>query len=479
MIRVRRHTGPRARAALLTVTCVLASAVPLTGQATSLPAQAGVLSLHDAVGEALDRSPAIVNAHSAVDQANLSRRLASSSFDVKVLPSMLGSFGQTNLSNQMYGLNVSQKLVSGTQIIGDLTATSYRNQLGSYYNSDATLQVSQPILRGFGSSVTRGPLFDADWRVTNANRQLALTEQQVALDVASAFYAMVVQSRMVDVAKDALERAGNLRDASVARLATGRVSQLDVLRAQQLAGQAEGQLLDAEGALADARERLAVLIGRRIADDFLVEQEIPGDSESLDVEQAVTLALVRRPELRMAGDAIADSDRSILAARNQLRPQVDVSLALTRQQTANGLGSAFGFDDFRVATFATISAPLDRTADDVTLQNALLERARRQRDLEALRDRVTLEARQSARRQERGLRSLALARSAVDLAEKEVEVATSRFQLGLSNNLDLVNAQGAFHSAQGQEIAARAEVALARLALRAATGLLDPRQDIR
>ena len=150
-----------------------------------------------------------------------------------------------------------------------------------------------------------------------------------------------------------------------------------------------------------------------------MDEEIPVDAEPLDAEQAVKLALDRRPELRTAISSISESERSILAARSQLRPQVDVGVAVTRQQTVNQLGSAFGLNDFRVATLATINAPIDRTVEAVALQTALIERAQRQRDLEALRDRVTLEARQSARRQERALRSLTLARSSVELAEKK------------------------------------------------------------
>jgi outer membrane protein TolC len=478
VFRARCREECHAFSALLVLICVLAGGTSEARQSTSIPPQPTRLSLSAAVAEALDHAPAIRNARSNIEQANLSVRLASSAFDFKVLPSMLGSFGQSTLSNQTYGVNLSQKFNGGTQITGDVSATSFRNQLGTYYNSDTTFQLTQPLLRGFGS-VTKRPLFDAESRVTDASRQLALTEQQVALDVASAYYAIVVQARLVQVARAALERAGNLREASLARLATGRVSQLDALRAEQLKGQAEAQRLDAEGALADAHDRLAILIGRRVTEDFSVDEEIPVDVEPLDADQAVTLAMERRPELRTALSSIAESERSILAARSQLRPQVDVSLALTRQRTVNQVSSAFGLSDFRVATLAAVNAPVDRTADAVALQNALIERAQRQRDLEALRDRAALEARQSWRRQERALRSLALARSSVELAEKEMEVATSRFQLGLSNNLDLVNAQGTLRGAEGQEIVARAEVALARLAARAATGVLDPRLDIK
>ncbi len=465
----------------LLIACQLAAGAHASAAQSAAPGAPAEppLSLAAAVAAALDHSPAVVGARSSVDQADLSLRLARSAFNFKVTPSAVGSFGEASLSNQTYGVNVAQRLAGGALLTGDVMATSYRNQLGTYYNSDTTLQVMQPLLRSAGASVFKRPLFDAESRVSDAGRQLRVTEQQTALDVATAYYAIVVQAQLVDVARAALDRATNLRDASRARLATGRVSQLDTLRAEQLAGQAEAQMLDAEGGLADAHDRLAILIGRRVTDDFRVVNEIPVNVPPLDADEAVALAIAHRPEIQIAQDAVAESDRGILAARSELRPQVDVGVALTRQQTVTQLGTAFGLNDFKVATLATINAPVDRTAETVALENALLERAQRQRDLDAVRDRVTVEARQSARRQARALRSLTLAQAAVASAEREVDVATSRFQIGLSNNLDVVNAQGALRSTQGQEIAARAEVALASLAARAAAGVLDPRVDIK
>jgi len=66
--------------------------------ARSAAAQA-VLSLSDAVQEALARSDRAVTAREHVDQADLSFRLARSGFAPKLTSNLFGSFGQTNVSN--------------------------------------------------------------------------------------------------------------------------------------------------------------------------------------------------------------------------------------------------------------------------------------------------------------------------------------------------------------------------------------------
>jgi outer membrane protein TolC len=66
----------------------------------------------------------------------------------------------------------------------------------------------------------------------------------------------------------------------------------------------------------------------------------------------------------------------------------------------------------------------------------------------------------------------------VQFAEKELEVANLRYQRGLSNNLDVVSAEGNVLAAEGRRVGILAELAVARLSLRATLGTLDPRKDV-
>ena len=97
----------------------------------------------------------------------------------------------------------------------------------------------------------------------------------MTVDVVSTYYRVVAQTAFVDVARQSLERARKLRDASEAKLDAGLVSQLDVLRAQQLVAQAEIQLFDAQAGIEDARDSLAFLMGREARDPFEIERAIP------------------------------------------------------------------------------------------------------------------------------------------------------------------------------------------------------------
>ena len=83
------------------------------------------------------------------------------------------------------------------------------------------------------------------------------------------------------------------------------------------------------------------------------------------------------------------------------------------------------------------------------------------------------------RLQQRLANRLESAEVSVDFAEREVELANLRFQRGLSNNLDVVNAQAALLNATTRRLGVLADLALSRLTLRATLGTLDARRDVR
>src|SRR5438477_8294283 len=85
--------------------------------ATAAVAQpAPMLTLQQAVHEALDRNERLLNQRDTTEQTTLGVRLARNTFQPKVTPNVLGSFGQTNVNSQNYRVDVSQKFVTGTEV---------------------------------------------------------------------------------------------------------------------------------------------------------------------------------------------------------------------------------------------------------------------------------------------------------------------------------------------------------------------------
>lgn len=449
--------------------------------------QSQAISLAQAIDEALAKNDRLIDQQDITTQADLSLRLARSAFRPKIVPNINGSFGQTDISSQNYRVDLTQRLTTGTELrlgVGTSTAQIPGTPLTGeadilFYNADTTLTLSQPLLRGLGRNVARRGLTSAELRQADAARQRTMAEQQVSIEVATAYYAVVAQQAFVAVARQSVERSSKLRDASEAKLTAGLVSQLDVLRAQQLVAQTQIQLFDAQSAADDSRDRLLFLLGRQPGEDIQVNAEVPtADSESLDVDQAIELALRNRLDLRGRAEAGIDAEGQVSWARNQLLPQVDVNFALTRRGTSQSFTESFGLDRFQFATFFTIAMPVDRTAQQVDFQNAMIERNRRRREVSTLERQIRDDVRRNLRDRDRLQRQVIAAQTAVDISRQEVEVARMRYDKGLSNNLDVVTAESGLLSAESRRIQALVDSAVMRLRLRAVLGTFDPRMDI-
>ena len=461
---------------------VVAVAAPL------LNAQAPpMVTLAQAVDEALIKNDRLITQHDSIEQADLGVRLARNQFQPKVTPNILGSFGQTDVSAQTYRVDVSQRFTTGTEVrlgVGTATAQIPGTPGTSepdirFYNADTTLTLTQPLLRGFGRNVARRALSSAELRRQDADRQQAMAEQQVTVDVVATYYRVVSQQAFVDVARQSVDRARRLRDASEAKLDAGLVSQLDVLRAQQLVTQSEIQLFDSQAAIEDARDSLRFLMGRANDAPFEVERAIPRPTiDPIDAERATAIALERRLDLRGLAEQNADADRQVRYSRNQLLPQVDVNFALTRRVTSNTFLTSFDFNGFQFATFFTIAMPVDRTAQIVDYQYSLIDRDRRKREIDTLERQISDDVRRALRERDRLIRGVIAAETSVEISRKEVDVAQLRYERGLSNNLDVVNAESALLVAESRRIQALADAAVARVRLRALLGVLDPRTDI-
>jgi len=196
------------------------------------------------------------------------------------------------------------------------------------------------------------------------------------------------------------------------------------------------------------------------------------------VPTATSIALANRLDLKSRRAFAADAENQIRFSRNQLLPQVDVNFAFTRRETAPSFRDSFGLDAYKFAKFFPISSPVDRTAQQVEFQHAIIDRERRHRETQTLERQISDNVKQIVRERDRLIRSVVAAETSVDISKREVEVAQLRYETGLSNNLDVVTAEASLLQSEGRRIQALADSAVAELRLRAVLGIFNPRTDI-
>jgi outer membrane protein TolC len=423
---------------------------------------------------ALERNFMIQTGTEDVKGARVREAAARADFFPKITPSFQRSTDASAVS-----LEASQKLPwTG----GSLTTGAAFRSLSSLTSpetrsSEVRLMLTQPLLRGFGPNAANFELVNSRRARQAQERAFELSRQRLAVDVARTFYEVVQQRQLLAVARQSFKRSEALQRASEARLNVGLASKLDVFRAQLQAAQAEEAMVRSQAALESALEQFRFLLG--LAPTAVLEPEDVGLPDRIEaepelLEALVARALARRLDLQETRDQEEDARRSASVARQNLLPQVDLNLALSRFGGEPVIaGSPLSVIDNRLRFFFSASYPLERSSDRATralseLQQSARARARRQREIE-----VETEVRAAVRELERIRKSVDLQRQALEIAEQQHRLATLRYQRGLASNFDVVDAEASLVLARSALISLATNHRIARLELLRATGSLD------
>jgi outer membrane protein len=436
-------------------------------------AGAPTLSLGATVALALERNFSLLDQADNVSAAGFRVGVARAQF----LPQLRPTFSRTS-DGASYGLDLTQKLPwSGATVEGVAAFTS--NELGGTpvaRSAAATLLVRQPLLRGAGPNATYFDLTNSRRAKQAQQRSYELARQRLAIQTTSAFFGVIAQRQLLTVSRQSLKRSRSLLRASEARLKVGLASKLDVFRAELQAAQTEDALVRSQAALESALEQLRSLLALPPGDP--VEPEAVSLMETVTAEPEPLEALVLRAvehriELKEAKDQVADSRRSLALAKQNLLPQLDATLGITRLGGGPSYRDAWNAADTRATLGVTTSYPLERSADKANRAIAELdltsrERALRQRELD-----IEGEVRSAVRELLRIRKSVELQKQAVDVAAQQRRLATLRYERGLASNFDVVDAEGSLVLARSALVGLLASYRVAEIELKRTTGTLD------
>jgi multidrug efflux system outer membrane protein len=163
-------------------------------------------------------------------------------------------------------------------------------------------------------------------QVDNAKFELQRQEEQTAIAVSNAFYALAANRENVIVDEGDLAYQRDLLATAVAEEHVGRVAGVDVLRAQVAVERSESTLVQARTDEANARETLAVQIGAPAETQFAVPAVLPEPPlPATPLDELGTIAKMNRPEISEARAALAASKLADAAVDSDLRPTVAIN----------------------------------------------------------------------------------------------------------------------------------------------------------
>jgi outer membrane protein TolC len=353
------------------------------------------------------------------------------------------------------------------------------------YTSGLTATYTQPLLRGLFIDATRQQLL-----VTQINREISeenvrATVTQTLANVRNAYWDLVFARSAVSVAEGALSLANKLVEDNRARVEVGTLAPLDIVQAEAEAANRRQTLALAEATLQTAELALKRYIVSGTEDPLWRQELRPIDLPSLepaptDVEGAVRRGLERRTDLMNSRKNLQSSDVSLRYFRNNTLPEVDLVASYGSQGIGGtsirraGLGSDTiletipgGYTDaLRLLTNrdypnwnlqVNVSYNLFGSAADAQYARARLQKNQSLARLRALELQVATEITNAALTIQSNLKRVEAAVAARELAEKRLEAEQSKFEVGMSANFFVVQAQRDLRDAQNAELRALAD----------------------
>jgi hypothetical protein len=379
------------------------------------------------------------------------------------------SLGQAIASGAKVALNL------GTNFAEFLTGDK-RRALGSLLSFTFT----QPFLKGGGRLVAMENLTQAERNVIYEVRSFARYQKDFSVGAAQNYYdVMGARDKLINTFRNYISLwKGRIRDRALQK--EGKLLMLDVYESEQAELSGRNSWIFAQQQYFDQLDRFKInpLGLPTEAPIILDENELEvlrkkGEkglpSPEVPLEKAVERALENRLDLITAKDALEDSERAVVIARDALRAGLDITVSSSAQTEAPTKAVKFQFDEGSYSAGLTADLPIDRKQERNAYRQALIALESQKRSFSLLRDNVKLEVRQAYRNLEQARQSSEIQKKSVDLAITRVDNAKIEKELGRKAVRDVLLAEDSLLRAQNDLTTALVNYEIARLRLRLST----------
>lgn len=480
--------------------------VPAT-TAVRVPGQGPTVSLtlDDAVKFALDR-----NLDIAVQRLNPELQdIAVATARTFYQPTVTSTLSQNEISNaptsQLQlsqggsGVNTQTLTYNGgiTKNIpwggGALTATlnnsrQRTNSNNAFYNpafnSIWTVSYLQPLLRDFKIDSQRRTLLVSKINRDISDVQLRASITNLVSNVRNAYWDYVYTTQAVEVARQSFDLATKLVQDNQTRVEIGTMAPIDVVQAQAEQATRRQALVTAENNRRTAELGLKRLIVSGTEDPNWTATLDPVDRPdfvptTIDVEAAIRRALAERTDVEIARKNLETNKLTLDFLHDQTLPLIDLQVnygvqgvggPFLRRSNTGVLGSSItetvpgGLSDALRTLFEheyprwtaqiNVSYPLGLSSQETNLARAKVQLNQVQSQLKQIELTIATDVTNASIQVRNATEAVQAAQAARELSDKRLEAEQSKFEVGMSTNYFVVQAQRDLNDARNSELRA-------------------------
>lgn len=298
--------------------------------------------------------------------------------------------------------------------------------------------------------------------------QLSLKDARdlVVQSVANAYLLVIAGSSRMQALRAQVETDQAIYNRTGDQHRAGTAAAIDVLRAQVELKQEQQQLIAQENQVAKDKLALGRVIGLPSGQQFaIVDTEPYSPLAAMTPDEALRTAYEERADLQSARASVRAADNSVSAARAERYPNVGVTADYgdigATPASSNGTVTFQAFAKFNIFDGGRIKG-------DIVQARAALKQ--RQDELADLGGQIEYQVRAALLDIQSAADQVAVARSNLDLANQTLTQAQDRFASGVTDTIEVVQAQGSVAVANDNLIAALYAHNLAKVELARALG---------
>jgi outer membrane protein len=394
------------------------------------------------------------------------------------------------------------------------TGTSFSVQLSNQrqsstqqsliYNPDVisrmSVNVVQQLTNGFGFEVNRRFQTVARNNLRIVREWFQQQVSTILTQAQSSYWDLVSAQEQVRATEEALKVAQELYEDNKQRAAIGVVAPLDVVSAEAQVAANRRDLIVAQTNLQQQELSFKTFFSKQITDVLGAAQIVatdrlpePQDADIPPLEEAISAAVLNRPELAEAKGAVMNDQVAVRVTRSFLKPTFNlfgqfataglsgnqlVSIAAgsppTRLQAglAQELNQVIHFKYPEYAAGFALTIPIrNRSALADNIRAGLVER-QAETALQRTRNQVGMEVHTAITRLIQAKAQVTAAENAVDYSKQDAGAEQTKLELGSSTPYDLILAQRNSLAAELADVQARASYAKALVEMDRSQGVL-------
>ncbi len=470
------------------------------------------LTLEDSIVRALKNNlnvaAEVINPELASASVSLARQFFMPTFQVDLTGNRMEQLSTWSLQNAgTYIMNSTGSTASIAQQIpfgGNFTASlSYdfqrTNQLFQSYNPSYTSRLNfvltQPLLRNFGWMVSRRQIVVAQNNLEVSRNQFKTVLIDMVYSVEAAYWNLSYAIENLKTLQQALQSGRDLLTKTKKEVEVGQKAPIEVLNAEATVARREADILQAEAMVKRGQDQLKTLINMEADPSARGQSILPADTPAfkpyqISLDEALTKALARRPDLEVAKSTIDTKWINYRYAKNQRLPQLDLQLikaspGISGAQfiydptnpflppTPGDQGSAaqafrdtFKFLYNNWTAGVTLTIPFGDVVGRANYAYAKLDLEQTQARLKNQEQQIYLEVSDAVLTLETAAKSVDAYRIARELAEKQLAAEMKKLAVGMSTNYFVLTYQDALASARSLELKALVDynIAVANIA---------------